>query len=327
MANVLGLNISSAFNSAVTVYVMIPLLLIPQMILSGLLFSFDKLNSVISTKGKVPLVADLMASRWAYEAMAVYQFKYNSYQKPFYGYEQIESQADFKSSFYVDKLNEKRKYIADNIQSENDTVKSIVVYNLELIRKSIKDDYYQKGLEKIDVDSPWTIETYTPAFSSLLEDYLSSYKQFYQSIYNKAVAAREKIIYDMENEKGADYKVYESKNKYYNESLADLVKNVSVKTRIVEDNGELVQQINPVFADPKPTSVLDYRAQFFAPRKNLLGIQVDTYYFNILIIWLTCLTFYITLYFELLRKFVNMFSKVNLPSNVTLPKMNLKKKK
>jgi hypothetical protein len=327
MANVLGLNISSAFNSAVTVYVMIPLLLIPQMILSGLLFSFDKLNSVISTKGKVPLVADLMASRWAYEAMAVYQFKYNSYQKPFYGYEQIESQADFKSSFYVDKLNEKRKYIADNIQSKNDTVNSTVVYNLELIRNSIKDDYYKKGLEKIDVDSPWTIETYTPAFSSLLEDYLSSYKQFYQSIYNKAVAAREKIIYDMENAKGTDYKVYEYKNKYYNESLADLVKNVSVKTRIVEDNGELVQQINPVFVDPKPTSALDYRAQFFAPRKNLLGIQVDTYYFNILVIWLTCFTFYITLYFELLRKFVNMFSKVNLPSNVTLPKMNLKKKK
>ena len=80
MANVLGLNISSAFNSAVTVYVMIPLLLIPQMILSGLLFSFDKLNNVLSTKGKVPIVADFMASRWAYEAMAVYQFKNNSFE-------------------------------------------------------------------------------------------------------------------------------------------------------------------------------------------------------------------------------------------------------
>ena len=65
MANVLGLNISSAFNSAVTVYVLIPLLLIPQMILSGVLFSFDKLHPLISNKEKVPFVADLMASRWA----------------------------------------------------------------------------------------------------------------------------------------------------------------------------------------------------------------------------------------------------------------------
>ena len=76
-ASVLGLNISSAFNSAVTVYVMIPLLLIPQMILSGLLFTFDKLNEIISTKGKVPIVADMMASRWAYEALVVDQFRNN----------------------------------------------------------------------------------------------------------------------------------------------------------------------------------------------------------------------------------------------------------
>src|SRR6188768_2630074 len=95
-ANVLGLNISSAFNSAVTVYVMIPLLLIPQMILSGLLFSFEKLNNLISTKGKVPIVADMMASRWAYEAMATYQFKNNEYEAPYYDYEKSESQADFK---------------------------------------------------------------------------------------------------------------------------------------------------------------------------------------------------------------------------------------
>src|SRR5688572_7076761 len=125
MANVLGLNISSAFNSAVTVYVMIPLLLIPQMILSGLLFSFDKLNSVISTKGKVPIVADMMASRWAYEALAVYQFKNNSFEEPFYNFEKLESQSDYKSSFLVDKLIEKRKYINENFQSKNDSVLQI----------------------------------------------------------------------------------------------------------------------------------------------------------------------------------------------------------
>src|SRR6185295_17228273 len=108
-ANVLGLNISSAFNSAVTVYVMIPLLLIPQMILSGLLFNFDKLNDLISTKGKVPLVADLMASRWAYEALAVYQFTNNEYQEPFYTYEREESKADFKSAYMADELKKRNR--------------------------------------------------------------------------------------------------------------------------------------------------------------------------------------------------------------------------
>jgi ABC-type multidrug transport system ATPase subunit len=327
MANVMGLNISSAFNSAVTVYVMIPLLLIPQMILSGLLFSFDKLNNIISTKGKVPVVADMMASRWAYEALAVYQFKNNSYEEPYYDYEKVESQADYKSSFFADKLTEKRKFISENIGTKNDSIKQLIAGDLELIRTSIKDDYYKKGLEKLKTENPWTIQTYTPAFSSDLEDYLEAYKQFYQSMYNKAVAAREKLIFDLENQKGSDYKVYDYKNKYYNESLADLVKNVSVKTRILEHQGELIQQINPVFAEPKPKGPLDYRTQFFAPAKYFLELRFDTYLFNIMVIWFSSLIFYITLYFELLRKFVNLFSKVNLPGNVALPKMNLKKKK
>ncbi|MGB0523810.1 MAG: ATP-binding cassette domain-containing protein, partial [Flammeovirgaceae bacterium] len=57
-ANVLGLNISSAFNSAVTVYILIPLLLIPQLIMSGAIFNYDKLNSLISKREVVPLLAD-----------------------------------------------------------------------------------------------------------------------------------------------------------------------------------------------------------------------------------------------------------------------------
>jgi len=43
-ANMIGLLISSAFSSAVTIYIVIPLVMIPMMILSGGMFSFDKLN-------------------------------------------------------------------------------------------------------------------------------------------------------------------------------------------------------------------------------------------------------------------------------------------
>ena len=65
-ANLLGLNISSAFNSAVTIYILIPILLIPQLILSGVVVKFDKLNPIIGNTETVPLVGDLMASRWAF---------------------------------------------------------------------------------------------------------------------------------------------------------------------------------------------------------------------------------------------------------------------
>lgn len=327
MANVLGLNISSAFNSAVTVYVLIPLLLIPQMILSGLLFSFDKLNSAISTKGKVPIVADMMASRWAYEAMAVYQFKNNSFEKPIYVHEKIESQADFKSSFFVDKLSEKRKSVSENISSKDETVRTQAQNDLELIRKSLRNEPYKEGLENIDFNSRWTLEMFTPAFDNTLATYLTNFRKKYLDQYNAIAARKEEDIAALQ--KNAGFNVLEYKNRYYNEDLADLVKNVNTKDRVLEYKGQLIQQINPVFNDPAEAGFLNYRTHFFAPTKTLLGTRFNTFSFNLIVIWLTTALLYILLYFEALRKFLRLFNKVALPQvimpKVVLPKVSLPK--
>ncbi|MBL7832784.1 MAG: ATP-binding cassette domain-containing protein [Cyclobacteriaceae bacterium] len=327
MANVLGLNISSAFNSAVTVYVLIPLLLIPQMILSGLLFSFDKLNSAISTKGKVPIVADMMASRWAYEAMAVYQFKNNAFEKPVYIHEKIESQSDFKSSFFVDKLTEKRKSIGENIQSTDEKVRAQAASDLELIRKSLRTEPFKEGLENIDFNTPWTLTMFTPAFDNTLATYLTNFRKKYLDQYNAITARKEADIAALQ--KNAGYDVLEFKNRYYNEDLADLVKNVNTKERILEYKGQLIQQINPVFHEPEQTGFLNYRTHFFAPTKTLFGSRFDTYWFNLMVIWLTTAVLYILLYFEALRKLLRLSGKMALRpvsmSRVGLPKVSLPK--
>jgi ABC-type multidrug transport system ATPase subunit len=312
-ANVLGLNISSGFNSAVTVYVMIPLLLIPQMILSGLLFNFDKLHHIISTKGKVPVVADLMASRWAYEAMAVYNFKHNTFEKRYYELEKIESQADYKASYLTDELQSKRKFIGNTIQTTNDSLKQVVAKDLKIIQTTLQEEkYFKKGLEKLGLDKPWTPAVFTDELDKNLEEYLTNYEQFYQDAYNKAMRFREKKMYDEEKQEGRAINLNNFKNAYYNESLADLVKNVKEKNRITEFNGELIQQINPVYLDPKPSGPLDYRSHFFAPTKNLLGSMISTYNFNILVIWIMTLFLYGALYFEIFRKAIEIPGKFRL---------------
>ena len=109
------------------------------------------------------------------------------------------------------------------------------------------------------------------------------------------------------------------KNKYYNESLADLVKNINVKQRLLEYDGKLIQQINPIFQDPKPSHIADYRGAFFLPVKNLFGLTISTFWFNMLVIWAMAWFFYISLYFEWLRKLVEAFGKVNIPNKATIP--------
>jgi hypothetical protein len=107
------------------------------------------------------------------------------------------------------------------------------------------------------------------------------------------------------------YTVNDAKNRYYNESLADLVRNVNEKNRILEFDGELIQQINPIYVYPKPKSAMDYRTHFFAPQKNLFGVSVSTFTFNLLVIWMMTIVLYLTLYFELLRKLIQVFDNAS----------------
>lgn len=313
LANVLGLNISSAFNSAVTVYVMIPLLLIPQMILSGLLFSFDKLNDILSTKGKVPIVADMMASRWAYEAMAVHQFQNNDFQSPYYDIQKTEAQADFKAAYLVEELKKKRRFIAENYKDASDSLKTILEKDVTIIKTKLIDEPFREGLETIDLAN-LSSENFTEEVSSALEVYLDAYKKHYQAIYNKSVATRDKMVYYFENNEEYDYNLNEQKNEYYNESLADLVMNVAEKDRITEYKGQLIQQINPIYNEPNPSHFFDYRAQFFAPSKYFAGSYFNTYLFNLIVIWLMTTLLYIALYFEAVGKGIKLLSKIDFSS-------------
>ena len=99
-ANLLGLNISSAFNSAVTIYIIVPLLIIPQIILSGAIVSFDSLTPSISSKRHVPLLGEIMASRWAMEALLVKQYKDNPYMRNFYDIEKKIANAEYIVNYW-----------------------------------------------------------------------------------------------------------------------------------------------------------------------------------------------------------------------------------
>ena len=108
-ANLLGLNVSSMFDSAVTIYI-IPFLIIPQIILSGVMVKFEDLNPYLTSQRHVPVIGEMMVSRWAFEALAVNQFSNNPYQKTFNVDRQI-GEATYKKDFWLQKLND----IADDI--------------------------------------------------------------------------------------------------------------------------------------------------------------------------------------------------------------------
>lgn len=156
-ANMLGLNISSAFNSAVTIYILIPFLIIPQLLLSGVIVKFEKLNPTITSQQTVPIAGEMMASRWAFEALAVDQFRNNAYEKLFYKYEEMMSVSDFRKNYWIPHLRGKIDKCETNSKALNaaafanarkgtlhtkaDSMAFEQINDVALLQSEIADDY------------------------------------------------------------------------------------------------------------------------------------------------------------------------------------------
>lgn len=309
-ANVLGLNISSAFNSAVTVYIIIPLLLIPQMILSGLIFDYDKLNNVIRERGKTPLIADFMASRWSYEAMAVAQFKDNDYYKYLFEIDAKASANDYRANPWHDKLEELVNDCALYSASPSDSTKRLLNQNLRILTHELGQDYYtNKVQEDMDVKG-WLKTPVNQQWADSLKGHLTRMKEFYEYQLPGLSESKDSVLYVIG--KGSNELSVDLRNEYHNKELESLLRNnadpTADKLAIVGDR--IVQLVDPVFMAIVPDGPLDYRTHFFAGEKWLFGKKFSTLAFNMGAIWLMTFLLFLTLYFELLAKGINALGKL-----------------
>ena len=293
-ANILGLNISSAFNSAVTIYILIPFLIIPQLLLAGVVVKFDKLNPTLSRQGSVPLSGEIMASRWAFEALAVNQFKENNFEKSFYRFDKSISVADYKKDYWMDKMASKINKIDGELISGK-TLNDLSD-DVKLLYNEIKKESTHNKKVPCDFLNQITVETYNESVKVKIKDYLEKLRQFYISMRNTASAKKDEVAVKMQKTTEDKAKFIALKAACDNENLNNLVKNASELNRCIEKDGKLIQQIDPVFQDPTDSNL--GRAHFFAPRKNFLGKFYSTYWFNISIIWLMSIVLIITLYFD-----------------------------
>ena len=299
-ANVLGLNISASFNSAVTIYILIPFIIIPQLIFSGVIVKFDKLNPRISSRIKVPFIGEAMASRWAFEALAVNQFIENKFERYLYPYDKIQSMANFKKVYWIPELNSKIGYIENyyNDPEKQEEVRK----SLELVRNEItaQNKVYPKlayaGAENL------VFGTVTDQDFQALKDYLKLQRTFYNKLHNRTLDDRDDAINYLT--KDANINFTEAKNNYRNQALSDLVSNKLEISHIIEYQGRLIPQENPIYRDSESIN-----SHFFAPQKKFFGNYIKTYWVNIVMIWLMTITLIITLFLDFFRKIMNLFDR------------------
>ncbi len=307
-ANVLGLIISSSFNSIITIYIIIPLLMIPQMVLGGAMFTFDKLNKDFTSVDKVPWIAEFMPARYIYEGLVVNQFKNNNFKRILFDTEMEESKADFKQVYYIPELNTilDRTFAAFR---NGETDKQFVA-DLDLLHNELgKEMRRQPDINFEDIDK-LTPSAFNKDVYESSSEYLSQLNTLYSDMFFAANQKREQIINHFLSTDAARFNSV--KDAYFNESISDITRKVFEKNKMLRDGNQLIQIIDPIYQMPEPDGFLSFRTHFFAPKKYFAGRYWDTLWFNIAAVWVLTLSLYVILYYDVLRKIFEFFSEIKL---------------
>jgi len=291
-ANMVGLNISSGLNSVITIYISIPLILVPQLLLGGAMIKFDDFHTSITSKIHVPLIGDLMASRWAYEALMTEQFMNNRYEKIFFDHEKMISNATFKSSYIIPRLQSKLWDCINN--RANNTNHEQTANNLELLKNEIRNMEIILEKPPFEYLNDLNISSFNEDIAEETNGYLNYLKFIFIDRSSGAKEKKEVIIDKITDRIGRD-NFLKFKQKYHNKRISELVTNRDEINKIYEADNRLIQKKDPVFHYPGSNTG---RSHFFAPVKKIYGYYFSTYRFNNLMIWIMTIILYLTLVFD-----------------------------
>ena len=306
IGNIIGLNISSGLNSVIAIYILIPLILVPQLLLGGAMIPFDDLNKSFTSKIHVPVIGNLMPTRWAYEAITVEQFKKNKFEKHFFDDEQIISNSDYRTAFLIPQLENKLEQCMMRKESGTDSL--LLMHDLEIIANEIKYLVKSGSTPPFIYIQSINYLDFNEVIAENIFGYLYINKQSFIEE-GKQASERKDSIYNSLIHKMGNNEFNKYKQKYYNKKLADLVLNRNEINKIYQSENRLIQKKDPVFMFP--TSVYG-NAHFYSPVKIIKGFKIDTFWFNLFIMWFGILILYTCLYLDVLRVSIHFFNKLNL---------------
>ena len=300
-ANLIGLNISAGFNSVVTIYVLVPLILVPQLLLSGVIIDYQNMNDHIRTDKNVPVIGDIITSRWAYEGLIVTQFKDNKFEKNFYKVDRISSQASYFESFLIPELQDLSKECMQNIDNKKEIENTRS--NFRILKNELVKIKNYSGYQPGTFADSLTYELFTPDIQKKLHNYLSHAELYALTIYRNASDKKDKIFNHLKADLGGIDAFVNFKKQYYNRKVASLVLNEDEILEYKITDNQIIRIRDPIFVYPESKFG---RAQYYAPVKWLGSLKIDTFWFNIVRILLAVFLLYINLLNKLIIYFDNI---------------------
>lgn len=272
---ILGLNVSARFKSAVTVYVLLPLLLLPQMLLGGLIVDFDDLRSRAVPNACPPWFGELTASRWAFEALAVEQYQANAYQRHFEAVDRELSGLDYRANDHVPALLGRLDALLLAAPERREEIRALLI----------------REFRALEAETPRlagaaaAIAAWSPPDRAALESLKTALREESRELQTARQAAQERrnaiqeALLAAQGEEGLAALVKANANR----KLVELVRRKGVLDPIREQGGRFVRLADPVY---QPAEAPWGRASFMAGEKRLGSWTFRTYGFDLGALWL-----------------------------------------
>ena len=267
LANLTGLLLSQCLNSVVSIYISIPLLLIPQILLCGLVVSFTDLAPK-STTGNVPLIGDIIPSRWSYEALAVTSFTDNQYEKNFFETDKEKYETQFYNVGFLYELQSQLK----TMQDEQIHGKEVKPEHIEIIRTNLPIITEFCGMEPYQGD--YSYES--------LDNYMNEAENILAKRSNQITLKADAQISSFIRENGKET-LLQLKRNNYNLKLEDCVVGADQKRMLDVVDNHIVPRTGLIFLTPHNQMG---RAPFYSSEKIIGSWHVKTLWFNMTILLL-----------------------------------------
>ena len=267
LANLVGLLLSQCLNSVVAIYISIPILLIPQILLCGLVVNFSDLTPR-STTGNVPIVGDLMPSRWAYEALAVSNFADNAYERNFFDLDREKQEAQYYNAAFLYELQSQLATLHDEQQRH----RPVSPLHMEVLRTNMSELASVCGMPPYDGD-----ESYDS-----LRDYLERAEAILAKRANEASLRADRRMAALIGQMGRE-EVLRLKRASHNTRLAECVTGADQQRALDVVGGHIVPRMGIVFLTPRSHCG---RAPFYSSEKVVGQWHIATLWFNLAVMML-----------------------------------------
>ena len=270
LSNLIGLLLSKTLNSVVAIYISIPLLLIPQILLCGLVVDFSDLTPKSKT-GNVPVIGDVIPSRWAYEALAVTSFTDNLYEKPFFELDKQKYETLYYNMGFLYELESQLETMKD----EERKGKEVNPDHMRTIRENLPILTEYCGMQSYQGD--YTYDS--------LKKYMKDAEDVLSRRSNKVTLEADAKMSALIREIGKDA-VLQIKRDNFNIRLEDFVIGGGNSRTLDVVDGAIVPRSAFVYLTPQ--SMIG-RAPFYSSEKVLGTWHIKTLWFNMGVMMLMCI--------------------------------------